>query len=189
MDTVSSPAPSLTPSASPPSPPRPPIGTRFAQVAWVVRDIQAAERFFRETLGVPEFVRLENIRAQDTAGTYRGAPGDFVLHLYLAYSGGTMLELIQPVSGASIYEEFLATHPGGGVQHVAYMVPETEFAGAVADLTAKGYAVVQALTLPVATVAYFDTRAEIGVDTEIIGLTEAGQEFVAQLRASAGAAA
>ena len=159
-----------------------PLGTRFGQVAWVVPDIRVAERFFRETLGVPGFAKLENVRAEDTGGTYMGRPGDFAFHLYMAYSGGVLLELIQPVAGASLYRDFLATHPAGGVQHVAFLVPEEEFAAAVADLTGRGYPVVQALTLPVATVAYFDTTADIGVATEIIGVTEAGRGFVAQLQ-------
>lgn len=163
----------------------PPLGARFGQVAWVVPDIQAAERFFREALGVPGFAKIENVRAQDTAGTLRGQPGDFVFHLYMAYSGGALLELIQPVSGDSIFQEFLAAHPRGGVQHVAYMVPEAEFDEAVAQLTGRGYPVVQALTLPVARVAFFDTTAEVGVATEIIGVTEAGQQFVAQLQSGA----
>jgi methylmalonyl-CoA/ethylmalonyl-CoA epimerase len=160
----------MEPGSSPAS-----VGTRFGQVAWVVPDIRAAERFFRETLGVPGFAKLENVRAQDTAGTYRGQRGDFVFHLYMAYSGGALLELIQPVSGASIFQEFLATHPAGGVQHVAYLVSEEEFGEAVAQLTSRGYP-------PVATVAFFDTTAEIGVATEIIGVTEAGRGFVTQLQ-------
>ena len=162
-----------------------PIGTRFGQVAWVVPDIAAAERFFRDVLGVPEFAKLENVRAQDTAGTFRGRPGDFVFHLYMAWSGGVLLELIQPVSGASLFREFLDAHPAGGVQHVAYTVPVEEFEASVAQLTARGHAVVQALTLPVASVAFFDTTAEIGVATEIIGVTDAGRAFVTQLQGSA----
>jgi hypothetical protein len=35
---------------------------------------------------------------------------------------------------------------------------------------------------PVATVAYFDTFKEIGVATEIIGVTEAGEGFVEQMK-------
>ena len=163
-----------------------PLGARFGQVAWVVPDIHAAVRFFVDTLGLPGLAKLEIVSAQEAAGTYRGQPGDFVFHLYMAYSGGALLELIQPVSGTSIFQEFLADHPAGGVQHVAYLVPEEEFAGAVAELTARGYPVVQALTLPVATVAFFDTTAVIGVATEIIGVTEAGRAFVAQLQSGAG---
>ena len=69
-----------------------PLGTRFGQVAWVAPDIRAAERFFRETLGVPGVAKLEHVRADDTGGTYRGQPGDFVFHQYMAHSGDVLLE-------------------------------------------------------------------------------------------------
>jgi methylmalonyl-CoA/ethylmalonyl-CoA epimerase len=52
----------------------------------------------------------------------------------------------------------------------------------MAQLTSKGYPIVLSLRLPVATVAFFDTTKDIGIATEIIGLTPAGDDFVAQLR-------
>jgi len=159
-----------------------PVGTSFGQVAWVVPDIVAAERFFRQTLGVPGFAKLENVRSQDTDGTFDGKPGDFVFHLYMAYSNGILLELIQPVSGRSLYDDFLARNPSGGVQHVAFMVPESQFDGLVEQFESRGYPVAQGMTLPVARVAYFDTRREIGVATELIGATEAGMGWVEQLK-------
>jgi len=150
-----------------------------------VRDILAAETFFCGALGVPGFAKMEHLQARDFGGTYRGRPADFGFHLYMAYSNGALIELIQPLAGESLFREFLAAHPRGGVQHVAYMVPESEFDEAVAQLTRKGHPVVQALTLPVARVAFFDTTAEIGVATEIIGVTAAGDEFLGQLRSGA----
>ena len=62
------------------------LGPGFAQVAFVVKDIKAAETFFRDTIGVPRFWKMENLRAQDVEGTYQGQPGDWVIHLYLAYA-------------------------------------------------------------------------------------------------------
>lgn len=158
------------------------IGNSFVQVAWVVPDIKRAEKFFIETIGIPRFMKMENLRAQDIEGTYKGEPGDYEFHLYLAYSGETMVELIQPVSGSSIYKDFLDKHGEGGVQHVAYAVPESEFDKAVAQLKDKGHAIIQELRLPPAVVAYFDTYADIGVATEIIGVTEAGNQFIEQLK-------
>lgn len=93
-----------------------------------------------------------------------------------------MIELIQPVSGKSIYQDYLDQHPRGGVQHIAYIVPEAELETAISELTNKGYPVVSSLNLPVAKVAYFDTYKEIGIMTEIIGLKEAGVTFVNQLK-------
>jgi methylmalonyl-CoA/ethylmalonyl-CoA epimerase len=158
------------------------IGNHFGQVAWVVRDIEATEKFFREILGVPRFLKMENLRAQDLEGTYRGEPGDFEFHLYLTYSGETMLELIQPISGRSIYTDFLEKNGGNGVQHIAHMVPESEFERATKELTDKGYSVAQTLNLPPARVVYIDTYAEIGVMTEIIGITETGYQLIEQIK-------
>lgn len=157
-------------------------GATLEQMAWVVSNISNAEKFFTNTMGVPAFVKMENVRAADTDGMYLGNTGDFTFHLYLAYSGNTMVELIQPVSGNSIYRDFLEKTPEGGVQHIAFTLPEKELDNAVAAMVKKGYPVVQSLTLPVARVAYFDTCKEIGVYTELIGLTEAGYAFIAQLK-------
>src|SRR5882672_4647677 len=154
------------------------FGSNFSQVAWVVQDIKASEKFFREVKGISNFVKLENLRAQDHEGTYYGKPGNFEFHLYMAYSGETMIELIQPVSGQSIFCDYLEKYPDGGLQHIAYMVPVTEFEKAIAEMTDKGYQVITSLNLPIARVTFFDTTKEIGVVTEIIGATEAGLEFV-----------
>lgn len=163
------------------------FGSQFAQIAWVVKDIHASEKFFRDVFGVSNFAKMENIRAEETEGTYKGQPGNYSFHLYMAYSGDTMLELIQPVSGQSIYQDYLDIHPEGGVQHIAFTVMEDEFEKATSELSNKGYSVIQGLTLPVAKVAYFDTFKEIGVATEIIGVNNAGLEFVNQLKSGVAA--
>jgi methylmalonyl-CoA/ethylmalonyl-CoA epimerase len=162
-----------------------PFGRNLAQICWVVPDIAAAERFFEDTLGVSGFTRMQNLRAQELEGTYHGEPGDFEFHLSLAWSHGWMLELIQHVSGRSIYKDFLDQHARGGVHHVACTVPEAEFEGAVEPLTMRGHRVVQALRLPVARVAYLDTSRELGIFAEVIGVTPAGYDFLDQLKRDA----
>jgi 4-hydroxyphenylpyruvate dioxygenase-like putative hemolysin len=157
------------------------FGSNFAQVAWVVTDIDRTAKFFQEVMGIPRFYKMENLQAKELEGTYYGHPADFQFHLYLAVSGGIMLELIQPISGKSIYQDFLENQHNGGVQHIAYTVQEKIFEEAVAQITQKGVKVIQTLVLPVAKVAYFDTFSEIGVATEVIGLTETGNKFLEQL--------
>lgn len=44
------------------------LASKFCQIAWVVKDIAAAERFFIETMGVEKFLRMENLSAVDTEG-------------------------------------------------------------------------------------------------------------------------
>ena len=94
----------------------PALASRFVQVAWVVRDIHAAEAFFKKVMGVPRFLQIHNLKAKDTNGTYMGQPADWVIHLSIAYAGETQIELIQPVSGASVYQEWLDKHGEDGVQ-------------------------------------------------------------------------
>lgn len=158
------------------------FGLHFSQICWVVKDSQPALKFFQEIIGIKNFVSLENIRAEDHEGTYYGNPGTFVFHLHMGYSGESMIELIQPVSGPSIYQDFLGKHSRGGIQHIAYMVNVADFDKATSELANKGYPIITTINLPIAKVAYFDTYKEIGVATEIIGATEAGEEFVQSLR-------
>jgi catechol 2,3-dioxygenase-like lactoylglutathione lyase family enzyme len=159
-----------------------PLAPSFYQVAWVVKDIAAAERFFTETIGIKKFFHFENIRAADVEGTYRGKPGDWVCHLYFAYAGDTQIELVQHVSGASIFDEFL-THHGDAVQHVGYCVDDTEYDDVARRLESAGYPCVQSLRIPLGRGGYFDTRAKIGVATEVVSVNEAGREFFRNLKA------
>lgn len=158
------------------------LASGFFQVAWVVRDIAAAERFFINTIGVEKFFHLENVRARDVEGTYAGKSGDWVCHLYFAYAGDTQIELIQHVSGTSIYDEFLRDH-GDGVQHVAYRIDDSEYDAAAQRFESAGHRVLQGAKAEIARIGYFDTRNAIGVVTELVGVTHAGREFFANLKA------
>ena len=161
------------------------FGSCFAQIAWVVPDVHASEKFFTEVFGISNFIKLENISSKENEGRYNGEPDDYVFHLYMASSGDTLIELIQPVSGDSMFQKYLDKNPEGGVQHIAYMIPAAELDQAVSELTGKGYPVIHSLRLPVANVAFFSTEKEIGVATEIIGLTEAGVQLIQQMKTGA----
>jgi methylmalonyl-CoA/ethylmalonyl-CoA epimerase len=161
---------------------RPVIAPAFCQVAWVVRDLAAAEKFFIETMGISRFMAMDNLAARDTEGTYRGQPGDWVCHLHIAYAGDTQIELIQPVSGSSIFQESLDRH-GDAVQHVAYWLDDADYDAAAAHLEASGHPLIQSFRLPILRVGYFDTRDAIGVVTEIVGASEAGHDLRRQLKA------
>jgi methylmalonyl-CoA/ethylmalonyl-CoA epimerase len=161
---------------------KPVLAPAFCQVAWVVRDIAAAERFFVETIGVTRFLHMDHLAAKDTEGTYRGKRGRWVCNLHLAYAGDTQIELVQPVSGPSVFRESLERH-GDAVQHIAYWLDGSEYEAAAAHLTSSGYPEIQGFKLPIARVGYFDTRPAIGVITEIVGATEEGHEFRRKLKA------
>jgi catechol 2,3-dioxygenase-like lactoylglutathione lyase family enzyme len=87
------------------------------QIAWVTRDLEATETALTGLLGARKWVRMPDVHFAPDACTHRGAPADFVAHISLSYAGETQLELIEPVSGTSVYSEFLDDR-GPGLHHV-----------------------------------------------------------------------
>ncbi|MGW4774383.1 VOC family protein [Nocardia sp. NPDC004278] len=110
------------------------------QLAWVVHDIDAAEREFTERYGVDEWVRMPRMRFGPDTCRYRGAPADYTIDSSLGYAGGQQLELIAPVSGANLYTEALA-QSGPGLHHIAW-VPD-DFDAALAQARAAGTEIMQ----------------------------------------------
>ena len=155
---------------------------QFAQVAWVVKDINAAEKFFREAMGMNNFSKAEITRLKEFEGTYYGEPCDAENLVSMAYTGGTFVELIQPVSGRSIFQDYLDKNPAGGVQHIAFSLPVRDLDKVISGLTEKGYPVISTFDTPIARIVFFDTIKDIGVFTEIIGITGQGEEAVQKMK-------
>ena len=77
-----------------------------------------------------------------------GPCADFVAHISLSYAGDTQLEVIAPVSGESIYTEFL-DRVGPGLHHICVEAPDTDaFDAALADAESHGTPVVQQGAMP-----------------------------------------
>jgi catechol 2,3-dioxygenase-like lactoylglutathione lyase family enzyme len=113
----------------------------ITQVAWVTDHIEATETLLRGQFGSGPWTRIPDVHFGPEHCTYRGEPADFTVHVSLAYLGDLQLELIQPVSGTSIYTEFLE-RGGPGLHHVCFEVDDIDAARARAE--ASGLAVVQA---------------------------------------------
>ena len=92
------------------------------QIAWVTGDIGATETALTGLLGVKKWIRLNGVHFRPDTCTYRGQPADFVANISLSYLGDMQLELIEPVSGQSIYSEFLENgfleNGDGGLHHI-----------------------------------------------------------------------
>jgi len=161
------------------------IGSNLAQIAWVVKDIETALRFFRGAMGVKDFSKVATIRAKDYDGTYYGQPSDGESLVSMAYSGGTFIELIQPTSGHSVFHDWLNKNPGGGVQHVAYSLPIADFDKVISQLTDEGYPIISTFDTPIAKIFFFDTYKDLGVATEIMGITKEGEVVVAKMKSGA----
>ncbi|OBB46532.1 VOC family protein [Mycobacterium sp. 852002-51961_SCH5331710] len=97
------------------------------QIAWVTRDLDSTEQALTTLLGAKKWVRMPGVHFAPDACTYRGEPADFVADISLSYAGDTQLELIAPVSGHSIYTEFLDT-AGPGLHHICVEVDDVDAA-------------------------------------------------------------
>ncbi|MCV7338457.1 MULTISPECIES: VOC family protein [Mycolicibacterium] len=87
------------------------------QIAWVTADLDATEQALTSLLGARRWVRMPAVHFSAETCSYRGRPADFVADISLSYAGDTQLELIAPVSGQSVYTEFLDRH-GAGLHHI-----------------------------------------------------------------------
>jgi len=158
------------------------LGSHFTQIAWVVKDIEASLRFFKDTMGISNFSKPDIIRVRDFKATYYGKPSNAESLVAMAYTGGIFIELIQPLSGNSVFQDYINENPAGGIQHVAYSVPVADLDKIIADFEKKGYEIVSDFDTPIAKIVFFDTRKEIGVFTEVMGITEVGIEAVEKMK-------
>jgi catechol 2,3-dioxygenase-like lactoylglutathione lyase family enzyme len=136
------------------------------QIAYIVPEIHAATRFFKEKLGVPAFMVKEDIEGQEQ--TYLGKPGTFRHSIAFGYAGDMQIELIQSLSGASTYADFLSQHPQGGIHHLGIQVEDYD--AAFADMTARGFRMVQSGRNGETRFAYFDVGHPVGTLFEIVFL-------------------
>ncbi|MGE2835879.1 VOC family protein [Mycobacterium sp. SMC-4] len=118
------------------------------QIAWVSRDLPATESTLTALLGAKKWVRMPGVHFGPDSCVHRGAPADFVADISLSYAGDTQLELIAPVSGDSIYTEFL-DRSGPGLHHICIEAADPEaLAAMVADFARHGAEVVLTGAMP-----------------------------------------
>ena len=157
-----------------------------SQIAWVVKDVDKAKKFFKEMFGVSNFSPTGTTRLQDYDGTYYGQSADAENLVTMTYSGGTFIEVIQPISGKSIFKDYIDNNPSGGIQHIAYSTSITNLDNVISDFENKGFTVVSSFDTPIAKIVFFDTREEIGVFTEIMGITKEGEKAVQEMKVGLG---
>ncbi len=154
----------------------------FTQIAWMVKDVETAKIFFKEMIGVNNFSETVTTRLKEYVGTYYSEPSNAENLVAMAYSGGIFIELIQPISGNSIFKDSIDSNPTGGVQHIAFSTSITNFDKVVSDFESKGFSVISSFDTPIAKIVFFDTRKEIGVFTEIMSITEEGEKAVQKMK-------
>jgi catechol 2,3-dioxygenase-like lactoylglutathione lyase family enzyme len=118
------------------------------QIAWVTPDLDATETALTGVLGAKKWIRIPEVHFAPDSCSYHGEPADFVASISLSYLGDMQLELISPVSGQSVYSDFLRDS-APGLHHVCVEAqsPE-EFEAMLAQAADRGAPVVQRGVMP-----------------------------------------
>ena len=128
------------------------------QVAYVVRDLNAALKYWTEVLKVGPFFMFEHCPLQNQR--YFGQPSNVDVDLALGNSGDVQIELIYQHNDApSVYKEFLDAGRVG-VHHFGLM--PVDYKATCAEYRARGHAAAFECTVGGAALVYFDTVKTIG---------------------------
>jgi catechol 2,3-dioxygenase-like lactoylglutathione lyase family enzyme len=142
------------------------LGMDVAQIALVVRDLDAAlERWI--AVGYGPF-RVYEYGQNLARRRYRGSEGTFSMLLAVSDTS-PQIELVQPLAGPSIYEDWL-TKRGEGLHHVGFVV-EDEFDAAVERLVTAGYPAIQSGDFGPqhdGRFSYHDTQDALGLIVELV---------------------
>jgi catechol 2,3-dioxygenase-like lactoylglutathione lyase family enzyme len=109
------------------------------QIGLLVADIDSSLKLYASVLGIGPWSCYTYGPDTLVELTYRGSPGTFSMKLALSDTD-PQLELIQPLTGPSIYDDWLRLH-GGGLHHIAYTVDDIH--EAIAVMEEAGYPLIQ----------------------------------------------
>jgi methylmalonyl-CoA/ethylmalonyl-CoA epimerase len=150
--------------------------TTLAQVAIVVRDIEASSRRWAEVLAqpVPNIITVQP--GSEVTMTYRGEPSGAQAKLAFFNLGQVQLELIEPMGGMSTWQEALDKN-GESVHHLAFWVEGMQ--RSVDFLAGHGIPMIQRGDMGEGQYAYFDGERPLGV---VLELLEKKRESRAEVR-------
>jgi methylmalonyl-CoA/ethylmalonyl-CoA epimerase len=134
-------------------------------VSFVVRDADEAVAFF-ESLGVGPFIKAPYL---DSDIKYRGKPADpWDIIEMMGKIGSLWLQIIQPIKGKSIWQEFLDAG-GKGIHHLSFVVDDVD--KVEAELSEKGFDIISSARIKVGGGDILvDVRKETGVFLEFLQL-------------------
>ena len=142
----------------------------YTHVGVVVRDLEAYCANLKQMFGYEPTGYGET--PQDDTRKYHGEYEDSRCRMAFYQFDQTMFELLCPVKGRSVWQDFLDEH-GEGLHHLNYDV--TRFDEAVGHLESLGLKVVQSGTSfrrPGCRWCYVDAREKIGMYLEIAEVPE-----------------
>jgi hypothetical protein len=99
----------------------------FVQIGVIVENLEQSIKMLEEVFGIGPFRVIDwpPQGREDLERFYHNRPGDFTARMAFTELGPIELELIQPIHGQSIWQDFLEER-GGGIHHIRFNVKEIE---------------------------------------------------------------
>ena len=132
------------------------------QVGIIVKDVEETAKRLDELIGIGPFEIMEP-DYRDL--TFQGKAGKFKMKLALAKAGPIQIELMQPLHGETIYEEFVK-RKAYGLHHLGIKTDDME--RSVNEMELKGFKVIQSGNRPGVKWAYLSTERQLGIIFELI---------------------
>ncbi len=134
------------------------------QTGLVVRDLQKSMEAYWRLLGIGPWKIYTYAPPLLRDGMVRGRRVDYAMRIAITQAGPMQLELIQPLSGPSIYVEHLDTK-GDGLHHIQSRVEDVE--DVLAAFNAAGVGILMSGKFGDGEFYYLDTERQLGVIYEI----------------------
>ena len=144
--------------------------SQIFKIGIVTHDLDETLRNYVERLKIGPW-RVYNLQSPKLSQTkLRGKDTNFSMRLALTYVGNTLLEIVQPLQGASLYQEFLESH-GEGVHYLGIATEGLNFSEAIERFAALGCPVVMEGELENAyRFAYLDTKPFAKTTLEVVSI-------------------
>lgn len=137
----------------------------MAQVAIVVRDIEASKARWARLLGAEVPATIVTQPGSEVRMSFRGAPSDATAKLAFFDLGNIQLELIEPDGQPSAWQEPLDQR-GEGLHHLAFWVDDMD--KATSFLEAEGCPVGQRGDMGEGQYVYVDAQDQLGAWVEFL---------------------
>ncbi len=113
----------------------------LVQICFVTRELKRTLDHFL-TLGIGPW-RIQTMGPATLSETeLRGEPHRYSLRTAVAMAGGIVWEVIEPLDGPSIFDEYLSAR-GEGIHHLGFHCPGRTFAEAIEEFKGRGFHVIQ----------------------------------------------
>jgi hypothetical protein len=117
---------------------------KIQQIAWLTRDLEKSMQAWIDVLQIGPWRVFRFTHETVTNLRVGGKPveGPFEFRIAITHIGDTEIELIQPVHGPMIYQEYLDRR-GEGLHHIKEKISDESAPGVVAAYEARGIPVTQ----------------------------------------------